>query len=215
MRREYEIENVSDVPTGVDTSYFAPNKTAIKDEFGLVFTGSMDWLPNEDGIRWFVDEILPIIRRSIPDVSLTVVGRDPFPGLVELGRKDARITVTGRVPDVRPYMEKASAYIVPIRIGGGTRLKIYEALAMELPMVSTSVGAEGLRLTDGVEILLRDNPDEFADAIVKLLRDKLLAQKISSCAAKTVRDRFGWKTAANDFARICEHAAGMQRPTGA
>lgn len=206
MRGEYEIETVSDIPTGVDTEFFAPDKDAEKDEFNLVFTGSMDWLPNEDAIRWFTEEILPLIRRQIPQVSLTVVGRNPFPGLVELSTKDAAIVVTGRVPDVRPFMNKASVYIVPIRIGGGTRLKIYEAMAMELPIVSTRIGAEGLPLEDGEEILLRDSPQEFADAVAKLLKDKTLARKIGRQAAKTVREKYGWQKVADDFAGLCEKA---------
>jgi len=211
MRGDYGIENVSDVPTGVDTEFFAPDGTIEKDEFNLVFTGSMDWLPNEDAIVWFTEEILPLVRREIPQVSLTVVGRNPFPKLVELSKKDATIKVTGRVPDVRPFMEKASVYIVPIRIGGGTRLKINEAMAMELPLVSTTIGAEGLPLINGEEILLRDTPEEFAEAVVKLLKNKNLAKKIGEQSAQTVREKFGWKKVADDFAELCVKAFETRR----
>ncbi|MCY7344764.1 MAG: glycosyltransferase [Pyrinomonadaceae bacterium] len=212
MRGDYGIENVSDVPTGVDTEFFAPGGTIEKDEFNLVFTGSMDWMPNEDAILWFTEEILPLVRRQIPQISLTVVGRNPFPKLVEASKKDQAIVVTGRVPDVRPFMEKASVYIVPIRIGGGTRLKIYEAMAMELPIVSTKIGAEGLPLRDGAEILLRDTPDKFAEAVVKLLKDKSFAGKIGEQAAQTVREKFGWQKVADDFAQLCEQAIEVRRP---
>jgi hypothetical protein len=150
--REYGIENVATCRPALTRNFSRPAETVEKDQFNLVFTGSMDWLPNEDAIRWFTEEILPLVKREIPQVSLTVVGRNPFPSLVELSKKDESIIVTGRVPDVRPFMEKASVYIVPIRIGGGTRLKIYEAMAMELPMVSTKIGAEGLPVRDGEEI---------------------------------------------------------------
>ena len=211
MRGEYGIENVADIPTGVDTEFFAPQSNVEKEEFNLVFTGSMDWLPNEDAILWFTEEILPLARQQIPQISLTVVGRNPFPTLVELSKKDSSIMVTGRVPDVRPFMEKASVYIVPIRIGGGTRLKIYEAMAMELPVVSTTVGAEGLPLKDGEEILLRDTPHEFAEAVVKLLNEKKSAKKIGLEAAKTVREKFGWRKVADDFAEICEQAIRRRR----
>jgi glycosyltransferase involved in cell wall biosynthesis len=108
-------------------------------------------------------------------------------------------------------MEKASVYIVPIRIGGGTRLKIYEAMAMELPTVSTKIGAEGLPVQDGEEILLRDDPQEFAEAVVKLLKDKSLAGKIGERAGKTVREKFGWQKVADDFAEICERAIEMRK----
>lgn len=206
IRADYKIENVADVPTGVDTEFFAPDAAIEKKAFNLVFTGSMDWLPNEDAIVWFTEEILPLVRREIPQVSLTVVGRNPFSKLVELSKRDASIVVTGRVADVRPFMNEASAYIVPIRIGGGTRLKIYEALAMQLPTVSTRIGAEGLPLADGEEILLRDTPQEFADAVVKLLKDENAARKIGTRAAQTVRERFGWSKVADDFAALCERA---------
>ena len=88
-----------------------------------MFTGSMDWLPNEDAIRYFTEQIMPRIKQAVPDVTLTVVGRDPYPGLVELSKRDPSVIVTGRVDDVRPYMEEAAVYIVPLRIGGGTRLR--------------------------------------------------------------------------------------------
>jgi glycosyltransferase involved in cell wall biosynthesis len=175
----------------------------------------MDWLPNEDAIRWFTEEVLPIIKEKIPQVSLTVVGRNPFPGLVELSKKDSSIVVTGRVPDVRPFMEKASAYVVPIRIGGGTRLKIYEAMAMELPMVSTKIGAEGLPVRDGEEILLRDTPAEFAGAVVRLLTDKDAAKRIGGRAAQTVREKFDWQKVGDEFAALCERAVERRRKTAA
>jgi glycosyltransferase involved in cell wall biosynthesis len=206
MREQYAIENVADIPTGVDVDYFTPRGRTDAGNFNLVFTGSMDWLPNEDAIAWFTAEIFPLIRKKIPQATLTVVGRDPFPSLVELSKRDASIKVTGRVPDVRPYMEEANVYVVPMRIGGGTRLKIYEALAMELPVVSTTVGAEGLPLENDQEIFLRDTPEEFAETVVKLLRDKDLARRTGLLSAQTVREKFGWQKVSDEFARQCEKA---------
>jgi glycosyltransferase involved in cell wall biosynthesis len=113
------------------------------------------------------------------------------------------------VLDVRPFMERSSVYVVPIRIGGGTRLKIYEAMAMELPIVSTRIGAEGLPVKDDEVILLRDTPEEFAAAVIKLLKDKSLSQKIGRQAARTVREKFGWQNVADDFAELCERAAKL------
>jgi glycosyltransferase involved in cell wall biosynthesis len=166
----------------------------------------MDWLPNEDAIRYFTEQILPLIKRRVPDVTLTVVGRNPYPGLVELSKKEPSIVVTGRVDDVRPYMERASGYIVPLRIGGGTRLKIYEAMAMENAIVSTSIGAEGLPLTNGSELLLADTPAEFADAVVRIMTDETLASELGRRAAKTVREQFGWASVAAAFAQLCDEA---------
>jgi glycosyltransferase involved in cell wall biosynthesis len=171
----------------------------------------MDWLPNEDAIRYFTEQIMPRIKQAVPDVTLTVVGRDPYPGLVELSKRDPSVVVTGRVEDVRPYMEEAGVYIVPLRIGGGTRLKIYEAMAMEKAIVSTSIGAEGLPVRDGDEILLADTPESFADAVIRLFLQESLAAEVGRRAAATVREKFGWDTVADSFAEICERALGTTK----
>lgn len=206
MRNEYRLEHVAAIPTGVDTHFFQPDGNVAKEPYNLVFTGSMDWLPNEDAIKWFLADILPLIKQQIPNVTLTVVGRNPFPSLLELGKNDPSIVITGRVADVRPYMDKASVYIVPMRIGSGTRLKIYEAMAMALPMVSTRVGAEGLPITDGEELFLRDTPEAFAEMVVTLLSDQALAQRIGANAVKTVREKFGWQKVSDDFITLCNRA---------
>jgi sugar transferase (PEP-CTERM/EpsH1 system associated) len=206
MQRDYGVKSVTDVPTGVNTEFFRPQTNAEPEPASLVFTGSMDWLPNVDAINWFCDEVLPLIRAKVPNVKLTVVGRKPGRELLELSERDSSVVVTGRVDDVRPYIENAAAYIVPIRIGGGTRLKIYEALAMEKPMVSTTVGAEGLPLRDGEELLIADTPAEFADAVVRVLADQAFASELGQRAATTVRERFGWERVAAVFAEICQHA---------
>jgi len=191
------------VQTGVDTSFFAPPGQVPK-RAHLVFTGSMDWLPNEDGIRYFVESVLPLIKQTIPGVRLTVVGRNPSKSLVELSQRDPSIIVTGRVDDVRGYIEKAAAYIVPLRIGGGTRLKIYEAMAMEKPVISTSIGAEGLPVNNGSDVILADTAETFAAGVVELLTDPQLARDIGLRAAKKVREQFGWKQVARNFAELCE-----------
>ncbi len=204
LQNDYQIKKVFDVPTGVDTHFFQPTGKEQVRPNNIVFTGSMDWLPNEDAIRYFTSEILPRIRQKIPEVTLTVVGRNPYPSLIELSKNDSAITVTGRVDDVRPFMERAAAYVVPLRIGGGTRLKIYEAMAMEKAIVSTTIGAEGLPLRDGTDLMLADTPDCFADSVVKVLRDRAFAHALGSAAANTVREQFGWSQVAHRFAAFCE-----------
>lgn len=204
MKTEYGAEVVFDVPTGVDTEFFKPSGNEQIDPHNLVFTGSMDWLPNEDGIRFFTEQILPLVRQSIPDASLTVVGRNPYPSLLELSKRDSRIIVTGRVDDVRPHMERAAAYIVPLRVGGGTRLKIYEAMAMEKAIVSTTIGAEGLPVTDGDELRIADTPEAFAAALSSLMVDREAAKSMGQRAASVVRAKFGWAGVADKFAKICE-----------
>jgi sugar transferase (PEP-CTERM/EpsH1 system associated) len=204
LEREYNLEKVYDVPTGVDTDFFRPDANTRQHENNLVFTGSMDWLPNEDAISFFVAEIMPRIKEKIPGMTLTVVGRNPSNSLLELSKFDPAVIVTGRVEDVRPYMDQAAAYIVPLRIGGGTRLKIYEAMAMEKAIVSTTIGAEGLPVDDGQELLLADSPEAFADTVVKVLTGAKVAAELGQRAAAKVRDEFGWDRVAREFSRICE-----------
>lgn len=211
MRREYSLTQTAAVPTGVDVDYFRPRIEDAADKHNLVFTGSMDWLPNEDAMQYFIREVLPIVRRTIPEVSLTIVGRNPYASLVELSKHDQSIIVTGRVDDVRPYIERAAAYIVPIRIGGGTRLKIYEAMAMEKPVVSTTVGAEGLPLHNEEELLLADTAETFAAAVVRLLKAGEFAQSLAQRGAAAVRERFGWRQVTNRFAEICSQAASQAK----
>jgi sugar transferase (PEP-CTERM/EpsH1 system associated) len=202
FQRDYGLTNVSTIDTGVDVDYFASYR-ATQRPCHLVFTGSMDWMPNEDGILWFVHEILPIIRRRLPEVSLSIVGRRPGRKLVQLGQSAAEITVTGRVDDVRPHLAEAAVFVVPLRIGGGTRIKIFEAMASGVPVVSTTVGAEGLRVEDGRNILLADTPQTFAEAVVKLLSNASTAREIATAARNLVTQSNDWKIVARQFAEIC------------
>lgn len=184
------------VPTGVDTEYFAPDdsQSAVSNP-QLIFTGSMDWLPNEDAMQYFCREILPIIRADEPDVRLSIVGRAPTPAVRRLAEEQG-IHVTGRVDDVRPYMNEAAVYVVPLRIGGGTRLKIFEAMSMGKAVVSTTVGAEGLPVTDGEHLLLGDEPRAFARAVVDLLRDTSRRARLEAAARALVVERYDWSAVA-------------------
>ena len=211
MRNDYGVTAVFEVPTGVDTAFFKPSGKVAVDPHNIVFTGSMDWLPNEDAITYFTQEVMPLIKRKISDATLTVVGRNPYSSLVELARRDRSLIVTGRVDDVRPYMERAAAYVVPLRIGGGTRLKIYEAMAMEKAIVSTTIGAEGLPVKGGVEILLADTAESMAAAVVEVLSDAPFAKGLGSRAAATVREKFGWQGVAEQFTRICEETVARKQ----
>ena len=206
MERDYGVAKVYDIPTGVDVDFFKPANTAHARPNSLVFTGSMDWLPNEDAMRYFIDDILPLVKQRIPGVHLTIVGRNPYPSLLELAQRDPALTVTGRVDDVRRYIDDAVAFIVPIRIGGGTRLKIYEAMAMEKPVISTTIGAEGLPVHDGAELLIADDPETFANAVVKVLTGSAFATQLGNSAAQLVRQNFGWPGVAANFADLCRAA---------
>ena len=126
----------------------------------------MDWFPNEDTIIYFSKEILPLIAQRTPDVTLNVVGRKPTRKLLALAQDNPAVRVTGAVDDIRPSISGAAVYVVPLRIGGGTRIKIFEAMAMESAVVSTRIGAEGLPVTDGDNILLAESPEDFAPRTV-------------------------------------------------
>jgi glycosyltransferase involved in cell wall biosynthesis len=207
MREEYDLRRTAAVATGVDIDYFSPSGAITPEKHNIVFTGSMDWLPNEDAMQYFIREVMPLVRKEIPEVTLTVVGRNPYASLVELSKSDKSIVVTGRVDDVRPYIEKAAVYVVPIRIGGGTRLKIYEAMSMGKPVVSTTVGAEGLPVTNNEELVLADSASDFATALIRVFHDRDWAAALGGRAAKLVREKFGWRGVAESFAALCAEAA--------
>jgi glycosyltransferase involved in cell wall biosynthesis len=210
LRRLHGIHDVFDVPTGVDTDYFSPGSAA-RDPDELVFTGSMDWMPNEDAMLFFAEKILPLVERAAPAVKVTVVGRNPTEKVVALARENKRFSLTGWVEDVRPYIDRGAVYIVPLRVGGGTRIKIYEAMAMARAVVSTTIGAEGLPVKDGDEIVLADEPQAFADGVVRLLRDREARARIESAARKAVVERFGWDKAAEALLGACKHAMERHR----
>jgi len=189
------------VPTGVDVDYFAPD--GLPEIPGrLVFTGSMDWYPNEDGIAHFIEAVLPRVRREVPDATLTVVGRNPSAHLREIAAA-AGVHVTGLVDDVRPHMAEAAVYVVPLRIGGGTRLKIFEALSMAKAVVSTAVGAEGLPLAPGRHFLQADDPAAFAAAVTSLLRDADRRRAIGAAGRRLVEERYSWSRVVDEFENQC------------
>ena len=204
FRDTYAVSQVSSIPTGVDVDFFRPSSSAAIAPRELVFVGSMDWMPNVDAVAWFVTDILPLVRRHVPDASLSIVGRDPARTVRELAARVPGVTVTGTVPDVRPYLERCAVVVVPLRVGGGTRLKIFEAMAMEKAVVSTHIGAEGLPIANGNELLLADDPRAFAGAVVSLLQDRAMARRLGEAAAMRVRRDFGWAAVSQQFAALCE-----------
>jgi sugar transferase (PEP-CTERM/EpsH1 system associated) len=196
----YGLSRVAAVPTGVDVAFFQPTAEA-QPSTDLVFVGSMDWMPNIDAVVWFVREVLPLIKRKVPDCSLAVVGRTPGREVAELAERDSRIRITGTVADVRPWLWESKVSIVPLRIGGGTRLKIYEAMAARTPVVSTTVGAEGLDISPGEDILIADEPAAFAEACVRLIRDADERRRLARAAWQHVGTKHSWEAAAAAFER--------------
>jgi glycosyltransferase involved in cell wall biosynthesis len=169
----------------------------------LVFTGAMDWYPNEDAVLHFLTTTLPEVRRRIPGVTLAVVGRNPSARLRDAG-KAVGVEVTGTVPDVRPHVAQAAVCIVPLRIGGGTRLKIFEALAMGKAVVSTTVGAEGLPIVPGEHYVQADGPAEFAQAVVGLLENPDRRRALGGAGRRLVEARYSWETIGRQFEGLCK-----------
>jgi len=187
------------VPNGVDTDYFS-RAALVRERAGplsfagptLVFSGTLDFRPNVDALIWFAHEVLPRLRARRPELQLLVVGKRPAPALRQLARAGL-LTLTGEVPDARPYIAGATVYIVPMRIGGGVRLKLLEALALEAPVVSTRMGAEGVAgLCGGEHSLLADDPADFAAAVLRLIDDPALGRQLGANGRALVRERYDW-----------------------
>jgi glycosyltransferase involved in cell wall biosynthesis len=203
MKQDYGLTNIlGSVPTGVDIEYFRPDNRAPEDGL-IIFVGSMDWMPNIDAVQYFAEEIYPLIKKRRPNVRFAVVGRKPAESVKALTRKDSSIIVTGTVDDVRPWMDKARVMVVPLRAGGGTRIKIYEAMAQGTPVVSTSIGAEGLVVKNNENILIADNPEDFANATLKLLDNDTIAKEIAKNARELVEKNFSWQRVATIFENYC------------
>ena len=205
MRRDYGVTNVAAVPTGVDIEYFRRPATVrgdLKSTADLVFVGSMDWMPNSEGIRWFVREVFPLIVKKRPQTTFLIVGRKPPPDIDAMSNE--RIRVTGTVPDVRPYLWGSKVSVVPLRIGGGTRLKIYEAMAASVPVVSTRVGAEGLEIDDGRNIAIADDAGLFAEGCVALLNDAAAGETMAQRALEMVAERYSWESVTSEFERLLQ-----------
>ena len=192
---------VTSVPNGVDTDYFAtagrPRKPA-----SLVFVGGFTWFPNLDAIRYFCEDILPKLVKVVPDVHLTVIGKQPDTPVVHEIARHPNVHLAGQVDDTRPYVDEAAAYIVPLRIGGGTRLKILDALSMSKAIISTSVGCEGLEVENGQTIITADTPDAFAQAIVQVLQSPELATAIGQRGRQLVEQRYDWAAVAKGLMKV-------------
>jgi sugar transferase (PEP-CTERM/EpsH1 system associated) len=196
------------VPNGVDTKYFYPTSTW-KASPSLVFTGLMDHPPNVDAVIWFCDEILPALRRKLPHIRFKIVGIRPHPKVLELGKREG-VEVTGEVADIRPYLAGSLALVVPLRSGGGTRLKILQAMAMERPVISTTLGAEGLEVTPEVNILIADTPDEFVNHILPLLASPGAAKRLGKAGRQLAVEKYDWPLCLRGLESLYDRLLGNQ-----
>lgn len=186
--------DVAVIPNGVDLDFFRPDATPAAPDLGphaLVFVGKMDYRPNVDAVLWFVEVVLPLLLAQAPTAHFYAVGQQPHARLAALAGHPA-VTITGRVPDVRPFVAAARVFVVPLRIGGGTRLKVLEAMAMGRPIVSTRLGCDGFHFEDGREVLFADEPRAFADAVLAVLRDPGRGDDLGQAGRDHVEAHYGW-----------------------
>jgi len=189
FERELGLRRVAVVPNGIDLTEFAPStREPVPDT--VLFSGLMSYFPNQQAVRWFLREVFPTVLRHRAGARLVVAGADPPRWLTALAGPN--LEVTGRVADMRPFLARAAVVVAPLMIGGGTRVKILEALAMARPMVSTTLGAEGLDLAHGSSALLADDAAAFADAVLLVLDDPLLAGRLGACGRRHVIEHFDW-----------------------
>lgn len=207
-----ENMRISVLVNGVDLEYFRPESSDASrtEKPSLIFCGAMDYNPNIDALRWYFHEIHEPLRKLVPDLEVLIVGKQPVAEVQAYGKKQ-NVTVTGGVPDVRPFYRKAWMQIVPLRIGGGTRLKIVESLAMGTPVVSTSIGAQGLYLLHNHDILLADDAGSFVRQTARALRETELRDRLERNGLETVRARFSWTTLGRELNSLYKHKLAKKR----
>jgi polysaccharide biosynthesis protein PslH len=215
--RAWVLERVPDamvelIPNGVDTEHFRPQAPPGPGAPPrIVFTGAMHYPPNIDAVLWFGEQIWPLLRRPFPDLCFEIVGRDPDPRVVALGRRPG-VVVTGQVADVRPHIARSRCVVVPLRSGGGTRLKILEAMAMARPVVSTGLGAEGLTITPGRNILIADDAEGFAAHVLDLLASAECALLLGQASRHLVETRYRWSQCLEGLDRLYQRLLDRRAP---
>jgi len=176
------------IPNGVDTAFFRIEKNP--EPLHIISIGSLDWQPNVEGLIWFLKEVWPLVVPELPEAQLTIVGRNPDRKLYRFA--DDSVSIAASVPDIREYAKRASLFIVPLFAGGGTRLKVLEAMAMGIPIVSTSIGAQGINYTDGVNVCIADDAKMFYEKVIYMLKEKEIAEAIASSARELVTSTYSW-----------------------
>ena len=213
LQSDFGVEHVDVVDNGVDLDYFHVG-TVERDPHELLFLGSLDWRPNLDAVRLLLDDIFPRVQGQEPRTKLTIVGRNPPNWLAARIASQPNIDLQANVPDVRPYLTRAGMMVVPLRIGGGSRLKILEALACALPVVATSVAAEGLRLKSGRDLRIADGAEEMAEGVVDWIRQPQHAAVAARRGREVVIDQYGWGKLAEQLEAVWEKTAAHREVVG-
>jgi glycosyltransferase involved in cell wall biosynthesis len=209
FRDGYGVAHAEAIPTGVDLDFFAWQAPPPVDEAHpptVVFTGSMDWRANIDGVHFFLDQVWPRVLVARPQARFVVVGRNPPASLQAAARQSKNVEFTGFVDDVRPFAHAAHAFVIPLLVGGGTRIKAFEAMALGCPVLSTTIGMEGLDAEPGTHFVQRDEAAALAEALLQLLADSAVRERLSRAARDLVESRFGHRQVARVFEDICRRA---------
>jgi glycosyltransferase involved in cell wall biosynthesis len=174
-----------------------------ENSLNILTMGTLYYPPNADGIRWFIQQVLPLVRQKLPGVKLTIVGKNPPKDFLRLAADEASGIVTnGFVPDLDPYFAGSAVTVVPVRAGGGMRVRILEAFARAAPVVTTTVGLEGIDACPGEDVLVADSPEEFAGSVIKLMQDKELQQKLSTNGRRLVEEKYDWQVVLGELDRV-------------
>jgi len=192
--------NTEVVPAGVDIDYFSNFDNAIIQKKTILFIGSLEWFPNLDAFKWFYKKIFPLVLKKVPDVKLYVIGKNPPEEIRNI--KDPNVEIYGMVEDIRPFVSKANVCVVPLRIGGGIRIKIIELLSMKKAIVTTSIGIEGIDVIDGEHLIVKDSENDFADTIIKLFNDDDLVYKLGYNGFNLIKNKYGWNIIAEQIENI-------------
>lgn len=207
LAKRYALPVVEAIDTGVDLDFFACNPARpdpAPHEGSLVFTATMSWPANVEGIHYLLDEVWPVLLRARPGIRATIIGRNPPASLSDkIKERGLNVTLTGFVDDIRPHVAASDVYVIPLWVGSGTRIKAFEAMAMGRPVVSTSLGIEGLEVTDNEHFLRADNTTDFAGAILSLLGNAALRVRIAGAARALMEEKFSWRIVARQFEAIC------------
>lgn len=202
------------VPNGIDLAFWT-RKTHDPQPDCIVYTGVMEYPPNADGALYLIQEILPRIRKSMPNVELLVVGRDPSPTLIEAARSCSGVTVTGFVEDMRPYLERACVYVAPLRFGSGMQNKLLEAMAMEIPVVTTPVGAEGIQVEamEELPVHVAQGENQFAESVIRLMNNPQERVRLGAAGRTYTERHFNWSRSAVQLEQLCIEAVAGASPT--
>ena len=218
LEKRYTLPVVEAIDTGVDLDFFAanpPGPAPASDGGTLVFTATMSWPANVEGIHYLLDEVWPILLRARPGMKATIIGRNPPASLSDkINERGLNVTLTGFVDDIRPHVAAADVYVIPLWVGSGTRIKAFEAMAMGRPVVSTSLGVEGLDVTHDEHFLRADNTEDFARSILSLLNDRPRGTRIAAAARALMEEKFSWSVVAKQFEAICLRALGRRWNSG-